>query len=176
MHPFVSLSKDEEGKPVDQTIYRGMIGSLLYLTTNRPNIIYLVNTINYSLFYKKNQDLRLAGYYDTDYVGDKIERKSTNGGCHFIRPCLVSWASKKLNFIALSTIEVEYVSSASCCSQLLGVAINLSKNPIQYSKAKNIEIRHHFIRDCVQKGIFNIKFINGPIYVQNLYLKNVVPL
>ena len=84
---------------------------------------------------------------------------------------LISWANKKQNSIALSTAEAEYVSAASCCSQLLWVkyqledysrfeqnipvfcdntsAINLTKNPIQHSKAKHIEIRYHFIRDYV---------------------------
>ncbi|RDX85619.1 putative mitochondrial protein, partial [Mucuna pruriens] len=91
MHPFVVLSKDEEG----------MIRSLLYLTTSRPDTMfsiclcarfqsnireshlkavkrsfrYLVSTINLSLFYKKTQDFRLDGYYNADYAGDKIERK-----------------------------------------------------------------------------------------------------
>jgi len=59
----------------------------------------------------------LVGYYDADYVGDRVERKS--GGCHYIGPCLISWASKKQNFITLSTTEDEYVSASSCCSQLL---------------------------------------------------------
>ena len=49
------------------------------------------------MFYKKNQDFRLVGYCDVDYVGDKVERKSTSGGCHYIRPCLISWTGKKQN-------------------------------------------------------------------------------
>ncbi len=123
MHASESLNKDESGKPVDQTIYRGMIGSLLYLTSSRPDIMhsvclcarfqsdpreshlkavkrifrYLVGSTNLSLFYKKNQDFRLAG--------DRVERKSTSGGCHFLRSSLISWANKKQNSIALSTAE-----------------------------------------------------------------------
>ena len=208
MHASESLNKDESGKPVDQTIYRGMIGSLLYLTSSRPDIMhsvclcarfqsdpreshlkavkrifrYLVGSTNLSLFYKKNQDFRLVGYCDADYAGDRVERKSTSGGCHFLGSSLISWASKKQNSIALSTAEAEYMSAASCCSQLLWVkyqledyssfeqnipvfcdntsAINLTKNPIQHSKAKHIEIRYHFIRDYVQKGVFDVKFVN----------------
>ena len=202
------LCKDESGKPVDNTVHRGMIGSLIYLIASRPDIMYsvclcarfqsvprdshlqavkgilryLVGTTNLSLFYKKNQDFRLSGFCDADYAGDRIERKSTSGGCHFFASSLISWANKKQNSIALSTAEAEYVSAASCCSQLLWVkyqledysrfeqnipvfcdntsAINLTKNPIQHSKAKHIEIRYHFIRDYVQKGIFDITFVD----------------
>jgi len=121
MHASNPLSKDESGKLVDQALYRGMIGSLLCLTSSRPDIMhsvclcawfqfdpwesllkaikrilwYPVGTTNQCLFYKKNQDFRLVGYCDADYVGDGVERKSPNEGCHYIGPCLISWASKK---------------------------------------------------------------------------------
>lgn len=123
------------------------------------------------MFYKKNQNCRLVRYYDAGYVGDIVERNSTNGGCRYLGPCLISWANKKQNSIALFTFEAEYVFAASCCSQLLWLkyqlkhyssfenniliycddtsAINLSKNPIQHSKVKYIEIRYHSIRDYV---------------------------
>ena len=152
MHASESLNKDESGKPVDQTIYRGMIGSLLYLTSSKPDIVhsvclcarfqsdpreshlkavkrifrYLVGTTNLSLFYKISQDFRLVGYCDADYARDKVERKSTSCGCcHFLGSSLISWASKKQNSIALSTAEVEYMSTASCCSQLISVKYQL---------------------------------------------------
>ena len=134
------------------------------------------------MFYKKNQDFRLSSFCDADYAGDRVERKSTGVGCHFLGSSLISWASKKQNSIVLSTTEAEYVSVASCCSQLLWVkyqledysrfeqnilvfcdntsAINLTKNLIQHSKAKHIEIRYHFIRDYAQKGIFDIKYMD----------------
>ena len=64
-------------------------------------------------------DFKLVGYCYADYVRDREERKSISGGCHYIEPCLISWASKKQNHIALSTTEVEYVYTTSCCSQLL---------------------------------------------------------
>jgi len=73
---------------------------------------YLVGTTNKCLFYKKKQDFSLVGYYDAE---DRVERKNASRGCHYIGPSLISWASKKKNFIALSTTEV----ATSCCSQLL---------------------------------------------------------
>ena len=151
MHAFNPLNKDEPGKLVDKTIYRVRIRSLLYLASGRLDIMhsvclcatfqydpreshlkvvkrivwYLVGTTNKCLFYKKNQDFRLVGYCDADYVGDKVERKSTSGGCHYIRPCLISWTGKKQNSITLSTSEAEYVFAVSCCSQLLWVKYQL---------------------------------------------------
>ncbi|KEH19440.1 Ty1/Copia-like polyprotein/retrotransposon, putative [Medicago truncatula] len=104
---------------------------------------------------------------------DKIERNSTSGACQFLGNALISWSCRKQNTIALSTTEAEYVSAANCCSQVLWIknqledfsirytnipvfcdntnAINLSKNPIQHSRSKHIEIKHHFIRDHVNK-------------------------
>ncbi|PNY05239.1 retrotransposon-related protein [Trifolium pratense] len=100
MHPTSSLCKSEEEGKVDQKIYRGMIGSLLYLTASRPDILfsvclcarfqsdpreshltavkrifrYLKGTTNLGLFYKKSNDYKLVGFCDADYAGDKIER------------------------------------------------------------------------------------------------------
>jgi len=68
---------------------------------------YLVGTTKQCLFYKKNQDFKLIGYYDADYARNKVERKSTSGRCHYIGPCLISRENKKQNFIALSTNEAE---------------------------------------------------------------------
>ena len=94
----------------------------------------------------------------------------------------MSWMSKKQNPVSLSTAEAEYIAMASCCAQLLWVkkllhdygitqdtmcvfsdntsAINMSKNPVQYSKSKHIEIRYHFIRDLVEEKIVYLEFIN----------------
>jgi len=95
----------------------------------------------------------------------ELREKSTSGGRHFSGSNLISWISKKQNSIALSTAKIEYMLAVRCCFQLLWVkyqledysmfennipvlcyntsAINLSKNPIQHSKANHIEIRHH---------------------------------
>ena len=96
-----------------------------------------------------------------------------SGTCHFLGHSLVSWFSKKQNLVALSTTEVEYITTCSCCAQAVWMkqtlrdyginldqipilcgntsAINLSKNLIQHSRTKHIEIKHHFLRDHVKK-------------------------
>ena len=219
MHPSISLEKDEGGKSISEKEYRGMIGSLLYLTSSRPDIVYsvglcarfqtspkeshlaavkrilryLVGTTNLGLWYRKNTHFDLVGYCDADYAGDKIERKSTSGACQILGESLVSWCCRKQNTIALSITEAEYVSAAACCSQILWIknqledfslryscipiycdntsAINLSKNPIQHSRSKHIEIKHHFIRDHVQKKDIELIFVDTKNQLADIFTK-----
>ncbi len=126
MHPSIALDKDEAGKNVSDKLYRGMIGSLLYLTASRPDIAfsvglcarfqsnpkeshltavkrifrYLMGSTDLGIWYKKEQPFELVGYTDADFAGDKVERKSTSGHCQFLGESLVSWACKKQNTIA----------------------------------------------------------------------------
>ena len=219
MSPTIKLDKDENGKSVDITKYRGMIGALLYLTSSRPDIMfsvclcarfqsnpkeshlsavkrifkYLYGTKDLGLWYPKGAYLELISYSDADFGGCKIDRKSTSGTCHLLGSSLVSWGSKKQNSVALSTAEAEYVSAASCCAQTLWMkqtlqdfglnfgctsilcdntsAICLSKNPIQHSRTKHIEIRHHFIRDHIQKGDIVLKFIPTENQLADIFTK-----
>ena len=125
------LDLTRDGKPVDQKVYRSMIGSLLYLCASRPDIIlsvcmcaryqaapkechlkavkrivrYLIHTPNFGIWYPKRSCFDLVGYSDSDYAGDKVDRKSTSGTCQFLGRSLVSWSSKKQNSLSLSTDE-----------------------------------------------------------------------
>src|ERR1043165_2821448 len=116
-----NLDKDEHGKSVDVKKYRGMIGSLLYLTASRHDIMfnvcmcaryqsnpkeshlkavkrilrYLYGTSKYGLWYSKGSDCSLVGYSNFDFAGCKSDRKSTSGTCHLFSNSLVSWHSKK---------------------------------------------------------------------------------
>ncbi|KAJ9535957.1 LOW QUALITY PROTEIN: hypothetical protein OSB04_un000880 [Centaurea solstitialis] len=146
MSPSCALDSDSDGKTVDVTTYRGMIGSLMYLTASRPDIMfstclcaryqskpkeshlkavkrifrYLKGTVNLGLWYPKGSGYELTGYTDADHGGCKLDRKSTTGHIQFLGDKLVSWASKKQNCVSLSTAEAEYVAAASCCSQIIG--------------------------------------------------------
>ncbi|XP_060210642.1 secreted RxLR effector protein 161-like [Lycium barbarum] len=121
MSPTCNLDKDETGKPVDETKYCGMIGSLLYLTASRPDIMfsvcrcarfqaapkeshltaikriirYLYGITNYGLWYPNTNDFTLEGFSDADFAGDKDDRKSTCGTCQLLGKSLISWNSKK---------------------------------------------------------------------------------
>jgi hypothetical protein len=77
---------------------------------------YLVLTPNLGLWYPKGSHFELLGYSDVDYVGYKVDRKITSRTYQFLGRSLVSWSSKKQNFVALSTAEAEYVAAGSCCA------------------------------------------------------------
>jgi len=145
------LDKDEDGVAVDQKEYRGMIGSLLYLTATRPDILfatglcarfqaspreshlkavkrifrYLTYTSELGLFYSASSSLQLYGFSDADYAGCKLDRKSTSGTCQFLGSSLVSWSSRKQTAVAHSTTEAEFVAAASCCSQIIWMIATL---------------------------------------------------
>ena len=144
MSSTLTLDKDENGKSVDQNVFRGMIGSLLYLTTSRPDIMfsvclcarfqadpneshltavkrifrYLNGTKDLGLWYPKLSNLSLCGFSYSDFAGDKVDRKSTSGCCQFLGSSSISWHSKKQNSVALSTTEAEYIAAGACCSQV----------------------------------------------------------
>ena len=69
----------------------------------------------------KKSSLELIGFSDADYAGSKTDRKNTSGTCQFLSHMLVSWSSKKQNFVALSTAEAEYIAASSCCAQILWI-------------------------------------------------------
>jgi hypothetical protein len=137
-----SLDSDASGNMVDQTIYRSMIGSQLYVTASRPDMMFSVcmcarfqaspreshlkatkrilrclkRTQNVGLWYPKGGKFELIGYSDLDYAGCKVERRSTSDTCQLLGRSLVSWSSKKQNSVALSTAEAEYIAAGSCCA------------------------------------------------------------
>ena len=118
---------------------------------------------------------------DSDWASNADDRKSTTDGCFYVGANLVAWMSKKQNSVFLSTAEVEYIAAGSYCSQLLwmkkvltnyGISqdtmvvycdnsstIDISKNHVQHSKTKHIEIRYHFIRDLVERKIMCLEYI-----------------
>ena len=77
--------------------------------------------MNLVLWYPSGDSFDLIGFADADYAGYLVDRKSTSGMANILGPCLVSWATRKQNSVALSTAEAEYVAAASCCAQLLWI-------------------------------------------------------
>nr|GEU88156.1 putative ribonuclease H-like domain-containing protein [Tanacetum cinerariifolium] len=141
------LLKDPSGKDVDVHTYKSVIGSLMYLTSSRPDIMfavcacvrfqvtpkasylhavkrifrYLKGKPHLGLWYPKKSPFDLAAYSDSDYAGASLDRKSTSGGCHFLRCRLISWQCKKQTVIATSSTKAKYVAAASCCAQVLWI-------------------------------------------------------
>ncbi|GJQ96115.1 hypothetical protein Tco_0007254 [Tanacetum coccineum] len=124
-----------------------MIGSLMYLITLRPDIMfvvcasarfqvtpkvlhlhavkrifrYLKGQPKLGLWYPKDSPFDLEAYTDSDYAGASLDRKFTTGGCQFLRRILISWQCKKQTIVANSTTEAEYVAASSCCGQVLWI-------------------------------------------------------
>ncbi|GJU61069.1 putative ribonuclease H-like domain-containing protein [Tanacetum coccineum] len=141
------LVKDEEAADVDVHLYRSMIGSLMYLTTSRPDIMfavcacsrfqvtpktshlyavkrifrYLKGKPKLGLWYPRESSFDLVAYSDSDYGGANLDRKSTTRGCQFLGHRLILWQCKKQTIVATSTIEAEYVAAANCCRQVLWI-------------------------------------------------------
>ncbi|GKC65315.1 putative ribonuclease H-like domain-containing protein, partial [Tanacetum coccineum] len=141
------LVKDEEASDVDVHLYRSMIGSLMYLTASRPDIMFAVcacsrlqvtpktshlNVVKRIFRYQKGKpklglwypivsSFDLEAYSDSDYAGVNLDRKSITGGCQFLGRRLISWQCKKQTIVATSTIEAKYVAAANCCGQVLWI-------------------------------------------------------
>ena len=136
----MKLSKDHEGKKVDSTLYKQIVGSLMYFTTIRLEIMhsvsmisgymenpkeihllvakmifhYLQGTKEFSLFYKKGEITSLVGFSDSDFVGDQDDRRSTLGYVFMLGSGVVSWSSKKQPIVTLSTTKAKLVAATSC--------------------------------------------------------------
>nr|GEY80881.1 putative ribonuclease H-like domain-containing protein [Tanacetum cinerariifolium] len=166
------LVKDEKDADVDVHLYRSMIGSLMYLTASRPNIMYAVcacyrfqvtsktshlqavkkifrylkGQSKLGLWYPRVSAFDLEAYLNNDYARANLDRKSTIEGCQFLCRRLISWQCKKQTIIATSTTEVEYVAATSCCGQ-------------------------HFIRDAYENKLIQVLKIHTDDNVADLLTK-----
>ncbi|GKA84516.1 retrovirus-related pol polyprotein from transposon TNT 1-94 [Tanacetum coccineum] len=160
------LDEDLQGTPVDATLYRGMIGSFMYLTST---------------------------YSDADHAGCQDTRRSTSGSAQFLGDKLVSWSSKKQKSTAISSTKAEYISLSGCCAQILWMrsqitnygfqlnkiplyrdnksAIALCCNNVQHSRAKHVDVRYHFIKDQVENGIVELYFVRTKYQLADIFTK-----
>ena len=213
------ISPEADGASIETTLYRSMIGSLMYLTASRPDIMfatclcsryqaaptevhltavrriirYLKATPTLGLWYPNDDNFELTAFSDSDYGGCKKDNKSTSGGCQFFGSRLVTWQCKKQTSVAQSTCEAEYISAASCCSQIIWIqqqlrdyglhisttpiyvdntaAIAVTKNPVQHPKTKHIGVKYHFIRDCFEKKLIDVLQIQTDFQRADLFTK-----
>ncbi|WVZ80825.1 hypothetical protein U9M48_028272 [Paspalum notatum var. saurae] len=153
MSTNTTLDANEDGEAVDQKEFQGMIGSLLYLTTTRPDIQFVVClcahcqasprtshhqavkrifrclkfTPEHGLWYSSGSSLSLRGFSDADHRGCRIDRKSTSGTCQLLGTSLVSWSSRKQASVSLSRVYI-------CCSQLLWMKATLSDFGLRFGR------------------------------------------
>lgn len=151
--PGTKLSKDEAGTKVDETLFKQVVGSLMYLTATRPDLMYgvslisrfmscpteshwlaakrilryLKGTTELGIFYKKNGCTNLVAYTDSDFAGDLDDRRSTSGFAFLLGSGAVSWSSKKQPIVTLSTTEAEYIAAAFCACQCIWLRRVLEK-------------------------------------------------
>jgi hypothetical protein len=153
-----------------------------HLTTVKRILRYNSGTLHFGCFYQKGREAKLVGYSDSGLAGDIDTRKSTSGILFFLGNNVITWQSQKQKVVALSSCEAEYIvaTTAACqgvwLARLLAEfkgrrpttislridsqsAIQLSKNPIFHDRSKHIDIRYHFIRDCIEKNRVALEFI-----------------
>lgn len=160
MSSSIKLSKDEHGKPIDPTLFRSMIRSLLYLIVSCPDIMYAVRvcaryqsnpkeshlqcvkqiikyvkgTLDLKIWNTKDTSSTIIGYTGADWASYSDDSKSTSGACHYIGNNLVGWFSKKQNCTSLSTAESEYMAAGSCFAQLMWIKQMLKDYDINEDK------------------------------------------
>lgn len=154
---------------------------------------YLNGIRDLVMYYPSSDSFDLTGYPYADYAGYLMDRESTSGMAHFLGSNLISWEAKTENSVALSTTEAEYVAAASSYAQLLWIkqqlkdfgivsdsipllcdnnsALNMAKNPVQHNKIKHIDVRHHFLRDNVEKKTICVKFCKIEDQVADIFTK-----
>ncbi|GJT11025.1 retrovirus-related pol polyprotein from transposon TNT 1-94 [Tanacetum coccineum] len=161
--PMVEKSKldeDKEGKAVDPSHYRGMIGTLLYLTASRPDLQfaicmcaryqarptekhlnavkrifrYLKGTVHRGLWYPKDSSIALTAFADADHAGCQDTRRSTSGSIQLLGDRLVSWSSKRQKSAAISSTEAEYIALSGCCAQVLWMRSQLTDYGFGFNK------------------------------------------
>nr|GEV12515.1 hypothetical protein [Tanacetum cinerariifolium] len=177
------LDLDQNGTPIDTTKYRSMIGAIMYLTSNRPDIVhatclcawyqakptekhlkevkrifrYLRGTVNIGLWYTKDYGFELTRFSDVDYAGCKDIFKSTSGGAQFLSEKMLTDYGFLFNKIPIY-----------CDSKL---AIAISCNLVQHSRTKHIAVRYHFIKEYVEKVTIELYFVKMDYQLADLFTK-----
>ncbi|GJZ92352.1 putative RNA-directed DNA polymerase [Tanacetum coccineum] len=202
METKVALTKDEEAVDVDVHLYRSMIGSLMYLTASRPDIMYAVcvcsrfqvtpktshlNAVkrifkylkgkpHLGLWYPRESPFDLEAFSDSDYGGSNLDRKSTTGGCQFLGQRLISWQCKKQTIVATSTTEAEYVAAANCCGQVLWVQNQLLDYGFNFMNTK-IHIDNESTICIVKNPVYHSKTKHIEIrhhFIRDCYEKKLI--
>ncbi|GAA0159622.1 transmembrane signal receptor [Lithospermum erythrorhizon] len=220
MLPGTTFDKDIGGRQIDETYYKQIVGSLMYLTNTRPDMTfavsilsrfmskptelhlqlakrvlrYLKGTTDYGIYYQRDKNAGLLAYTDSDYAGDKYDRKSTSGYAFLISNGAVAWSSKKQPIVALSTTEAEFIAAAVCACQGIWMkkilreldhspgscihikcdnssTIKLSKNPVLHGRSKHIDIRFHFLRNLTKEGKIALEFCGTTDQVADILTK-----
>lgn len=146
---------------------------------------YVKGTIDFGLVYSQDSDNEvLIGYSDSDLAGNVEDRKSTGAMVFYLNKSLITWTSQKQKCVALSSCEAEFMAATAAACQAVWLrkllaqiteydigpvtlfidnksAIDLAKNPVFHGRSKHIDIRYHFIRECVENGEIIVKHVRS---------------
>ncbi|GJY16489.1 hypothetical protein Tco_0386911 [Tanacetum coccineum] len=119
------LDEDPQGKAVDPTHYHGMVGTLMYLTSSRPDL---------GLWYSKDSAIALIAFADAYHAGCQDTKQSTSGSMQLLGDRLVSWSLKRQKSDAISSTEAEYIALSGCCAQVLWMRSQLTEYDLGFNK------------------------------------------
>jgi hypothetical protein len=224
MEVGVQLEKAQSTDEIkEQKRYQSLVGSLLYLSTvSRPDIAqavgvlarfcaqptsahwaslkrilrYLNGTRGLGIMYRRTEEVSLQAYSDSDWAGDKVDRKSTSGYIAMLANGPISWRSKKQSIVALSTAEAEYVSLSSAAQEVvwlrgllneLGLtqqtptiiyednqsAIAIAQNPVHHAKTKHIDIKYHHVRQTIADQTITLQYCPSNKMVADMLTKPI---
>ncbi|GKE36701.1 retrovirus-related pol polyprotein from transposon TNT 1-94, partial [Tanacetum coccineum] len=180
----------DSSDPVDPTCYRGMVGSLMYLTSSRHDLVfvvcmcaryqarpteehltvvnrvfwYLKRTINMGLWYPKNIGIELTAYTDANHAWCQDTRRSTFGNAQFLEDKLVSWSSKKQKSILVSTTKAAYISLSGCCAQILWMRSHLTDYGFAFNKIP-------LYCELVENGVVELYFVRTEYQLADIFTK-----
>ena len=213
----------ENSPSCDIELYQSAVGALLYLATRtRPDISfavscaakycskptqdnwtaikrifrYLAGTTNFGICYEKSKIGKCVGYSDSDWAGDKSDRKSTSGYCFSLGSGLISWRANKQTCVALSTAEAEYVALSGAAQEAvwLGKLLNdinfpnndpilifednqsticLSNANRNHAKSKHIDIKYNYIRDVVRCNKVKVEYCPSSDMLADIFTKGL---
>ncbi|GJV91528.1 putative ribonuclease H-like domain-containing protein [Tanacetum coccineum] len=198
------LLKDADGEDVDEHLYRSMIRSLMYLTSSRPDIMfvvcacarfqvnpksshlhavkrifrYLKGQPKLGLWYPKDYPFDLVAYTDSDYARESLDKKSTIGGCQFLGCRLISWQCKKQIVVVNSITEAEYIAAFNCCGQVLWIQNQLLDYGYNFMQTK-IHIDNESTICIVKNPVFHSKTKHIEIrhhFIRDSYEKKLIQM
>ncbi|GKF07415.1 hypothetical protein Tco_0041639, partial [Tanacetum coccineum] len=199
-----AIAKDKEGEDVDVYLYRSMIGSLMYLTSSRPDIMfsvcacsrfqvqpkvshmfavkrifrYLKGRPKLGLWYPKDSPFILEAFSDSDYAGASLDRKSTTGGCQFLGSRLISWQCKKQTVAANSNTKAEYIAASQCFVQLLWIQNQLFDYGYNFMQTK-IHVDNESAICVVKNPVYHSKTKHIEIrhhFIRDSYEKRLIEM
>ncbi|RVX12855.1 Retrovirus-related Pol polyprotein from transposon RE1 [Vitis vinifera] len=185
------ISKNDGEKLEEPSAYRSLVGSLLYLTVTRPDLMFPA-----SLLSRFMRGVKLDGYADSDWAGSVDDMKSTSGYVFTIGSGVICWNSRKQEVVAQSTTEAEYISLAAAANQAIWLrklladlgqeqssptelycdnksAISITQNPVQHGRTKHINVKFHSIREAEKNSLVKLHYCSTDEQLADIMTKGL---